>query len=350
MRSFDCLIVGQGIAGTAIAHTLKQNNRSFYVVDKGLANSSSSVAAGLVNPITGRRFVLSWKYPALRTYAESFYLQIESELEVDLIQPLEIIRSIHNMKEWNDWQSRSSDPLYQPFINEVFPTRDALRNFKSAFRNCVIRTGLQIDLAKLTKTYRSELIKSGLILEDSFRYDQMELVNDGIIYCGDIKASNIVFCEGYRATQNPFFSYLPFNPSKGEVLIVKTTEIDLKTAYKNKVFFIPLGDFKYWVGSYDRWKYKDEYPTLEGRHELIRRIESIMDSPYDIVRHKAAVRPTVKDRRPFIGRHDKYRMLWIFNGLGTKGALLAPYFANQLFEAIFHNKEPEPAVNIKRFS
>ena len=58
----DYLIIGQGLAGSLLAWELIQRRCSVVVVDNGNENASQ-IAAGLINPITGMRFV---KYYSLR--------------------------------------------------------------------------------------------------------------------------------------------------------------------------------------------------------------------------------------------------------------------------------------------
>ena len=57
----EFLIVGQGLAGTALAWELIWRGRDVLVVDAGEAVTSSKIAAGLVTPITGQRLALGWR-------------------------------------------------------------------------------------------------------------------------------------------------------------------------------------------------------------------------------------------------------------------------------------------------
>jgi len=68
-----------------------------------------------------------------------------------------------------------------------------------------------------------------------------------------------------------------------------------------------------------------------------------------VVMHKAGIRPTVKDRRPFLGAHPDHNNLYVFNGLGTKGVSLAPYFAKHLVDHMVDGVELMKEVSIGRF-
>ena len=64
---------------------------------------------------------------------------------------------------------------------------------------------------------------------------------------------------------------------------------------------------------------------------------------------RAGVRPTVRDRRPLIGIHPAFRNLAILNGLGTRGVMIAPTAAKQLFNHLEKNEQLDPVTDIKRF-
>src|SRR5687768_9443239 len=73
----DILIVGQGLAGTWLAWELERAGISFEVVDAGHGKAASSLAAGIINPITGRRFVKSWRIETLLPAAGVAYREME---------------------------------------------------------------------------------------------------------------------------------------------------------------------------------------------------------------------------------------------------------------------------------
>ena len=291
---------------------------------------------------------LSWNYPVLRSFAQTFYEDLGSYLGSSFIEHIDIIRSIHTTKEWNDWQNRITDPLYKPYIDHSEKTSQQLQRFNRTEQNCFIKSGLRVDLGGLISAFRAKSIDQEIFIEEKVQHDLFDIKESELVY-KDIVAEHVIFCEGSKGADNPFFDYLPFNPSKGEVLIIESDEINLQAAYKNKIFFVPMEVNRYWVGSYDRWKYVDEKLTQEGREELISRIKHACPLDFRIVEHKSAIRPTVKDRRPFLGSSPSHSNMWIFNGLGTKGSLLAPYYANQLASAIFNGQAIDAIVDIARF-
>src|SRR4051812_1175311 len=80
----DILIVGQGLAGTLLAWEFERAGISFAIANDGHASAASLVAAGLLNPITGRRLVESWRIDTLLPAARRVYRELEAALGVPL--------------------------------------------------------------------------------------------------------------------------------------------------------------------------------------------------------------------------------------------------------------------------
>ena len=73
MRKTEFLIVGQGISGTFLSWYLHKAGRSFIVIDNNDGSSSSRVAAGIINPVTGRRVVKTWMIDEIMPFAVNAY-------------------------------------------------------------------------------------------------------------------------------------------------------------------------------------------------------------------------------------------------------------------------------------
>lgn len=348
MKKIEYLIIGQGIAGLSFAFQLLKDNKTFMVVDAPQLKSSSSVAAGIVNPITGRRYVKSWMFDQLLEEANSFYEAVEELLDDSFYHRLPIVRSLFNHQEEQDWWLRRQDDSYVPYMmppmeKEAFP-----KGFKEVFAFAKVTGGGRVDLKKLTNVFKAYLGKKGQVINERIDYEDLEFVEGGFIW-KNISFDNVVCCEGAHVVHNPFFNDLPFNPSKGEVLTIKSSALDGKSIFKNRIFVVPDNPPYYWVGSQYSTSFKNDEPEEAARLFLEERLKELMDCPYEIVEHKAAVRPTVKDRKPFLGEHPDFKKLYLFNGLGTKGASLAPYFSKQLYAFITGEQDLMDEVNINRF-
>ena len=327
---------------------LIQEGQRILVIDQEQERIASKVAAGIINPITGRRYVKSWMIDQLLPLARDLFLDLEKELNISIYHPRSILRCLFNNREENDWLVRSGDPGYAKYMSDEAELGPYEQHTELAFSYGEVQHAAQVDLPLLIQRYRSFLLEKNKLLAANFDWDVLKIGEDSISYNG-IKAKGVIFCEGSRAVNNPYFSYLPFKLAKGEVLIIRIPEADFQKLLKHRVFIVPLSNGLYWIGASYEWQFEDDKPTPEGKSFLVERLNDILKVPFEIVTHTAALRPTVKDRRPFLGEHPEFSRLFIFNGLGTKGASLGPYWAKKMTQYLLKNTPLEESVDIKRF-
>ena len=117
----------------------------------------------------------------------------------------------------------------------------------------------------------------------------------------------------------------------------------------NSIYLIPLHNGLYWVGATFNFNDTSSNKTIEGYNLLVSKLNSLISVPYEIIEHKVGLRPVVKDRRPLLGRHPKYKNLILFNGLGTRGLMTAPLLSKWLYEHIINSKKLHNEISIDRF-
>lgn len=342
----DYIVVGSGLAGIAFAETLLKHNKSFIVFDNKSQNSSS-IAGGLYNPIILKRFSQVWNANAQLEIASEFYRAIEEKLKVQFDFKIPIYRKFFSVEEQNNWFTASDKPNLSPFlstniIHKQYSGIDAPFGYGE-----VLQTGY-VDTIGLLTNYQAYLKSLDLLISETFDYTEIKTFDDHIVY-KNIKAKCIVFAEGFGMHSNPFFNYLPLDGTKGELFIIRASDLDLDVIINTNVFILPLGDNLFKVGATYNWDDKTNMPTDEGKQELIDRINEILNCDFEIVEHFAGVRPTVKDRKPLLGTHPKYTNLHILNGLGTRGVMLAPTLAIDLYDFIENGKPLDKTIDIKRY-
>jgi glycine oxidase len=342
----DYIIVGSGLAGISFAEIAHKNNKSILVIDDK-SQISSRVAGGLYNPVILKRFSEVWKAEEQLVLMEDFYNQIEAKLQTKVNFKLPILRKFFSIEEQNNWFAASDKPLLAPFLSTKLIFKKYFGIDSPFDYGEVLSTGY-VDTSLLLDKYQNYLIENKLLLQESFQHDIL-VVNDDFIEYKDIKAKHIIFAEGFGLHSNPFFQDLPLDGTKGELFIIKAPELDLDVIVNTSVFILPLGDHLFKVGATYNWKDKTDEPTEEGKTELVERIQEIINCDFEIVSHFGGVRPTVKDRRPIIGTHDKYSPLHLLNGLGTRGVMLGPAMAKDLFDYIENKKPLDPTIDIQRF-
>jgi glycine/D-amino acid oxidase-like deaminating enzyme len=341
----DYLIVGQGIAGTVLAYTLIKKGCSVTVLSDEDENRASLVAAGLYNPVTGKRMAKTWKAAELFPFMESFYKEFEKEFNCTVLFPKPIYKPFSSVEEQNTWLSAHEGDA---FVNTELPKDKYEHYLNTPFGGFETKHSGHLDVPQLISIFRDFLKKKNQFLEEKFDAKKLKTSESGIEY-GAITARKIIFCEGMKATHNPLFSWLPFVPSKGEVLKVQIENFTEEVAFNKQVFIIPLGNDLFRVGSTYYWEFESNQPTEKGKAELAEKLTQMIKMPFQITDQKAGIRPSVKDRKPILGYHPENKSIGIFNGLGTKGVSLAPFFAEAFSELLLNNKQLDKEVNIERF-
>ena len=342
----DFIVIGSGIAGISFCEQLRAHHKTFVVFDDQ-SQQSSTVAGGLYNPVVLKRFTPVWKSKEQLQLAVPMYHGLEQEFDIKLDYKIPVLRKFSSLEEQNDWFSASDKPNLSEYLS-VNLIKNTNRYIEASFGfGEVLQTG-RIDVKALMDGYKAMLLKDDRFYEAKFNYDKLEVANDELIY-GDILAKHIVFTEGFGINKNPFFKDLPLLGTKGELLTIHAPHLKIDFVLKGPVFLIPIGDDNYIVGATYNWEDRTHEVTLKGKEELLAKLNTMITCSYKVVNQMAGIRPTVKDRRPLVGRHAVYKNVYVLNGLGTRGVMIGPYVAKQLFDFIEFGMPLEAEIDIKRF-
>lgn len=343
----DYLIVGLGLAGISFCEVLERNKKSFKVISDD-SQTSSVVAGGLYNPVTLKRFTLAWNAKEQLDLAIPFYSELEKKLNIQLDYKIPILRRFASINEQNLWFEASDKPNLGLFVAPKILTNHNPNIEATYGYGEVMHTG-RIDTAVLLLHYGKYLRDKDVLLRETFDFKALTL-KDGYVEYGGIKAKNIVFATGFGIKNNPYFNYLPLNGTKGELLTIKAPALKEERVIKSSVFIIPLGSDMYRVGATYKWKDKSNTPTEECKQELLQKLNTFLKCPYEVVDHVAGIRPTVSDRKPLVGRHPEHENMYLLNGLGSRGVMIAPMASMQLY-ALIENKEAiVPEMDLCRFT
>ena len=342
----DYIIVGLGLAGLAFVEELIQANKSFIVFEDN-SQTSSLVAGGVYNPVILKRFSPVWNAKEQLAIALPFYEHLEKKFNTTLDQKFVIKKAFKSTEDQNNWFAAFDKPTVAPFLEDNLDENTYSGLVGSHYFGNV-KEGGRIDTHKLVETYRHYLKKNHWIRFEKFYHNDLLFEGDLVTY-NKLKASKIVFCEGFGVKQNPYFNHLPLEEVKGEILTIYAPKLEIKFLLKSTLFVLPLGNHHYKVGATFNHKDKTSIPSIEGKEELVDKLKKVITVPYEIIDQSAGIRPAVKDRRPLVGVHHKHPQLAILNGLGTRGVMIAPTVAKNLFQHIEYGKELDSAIDIKRF-
>jgi len=343
----DYIIVGLGLAGISFCEQLEKNGKSFIVISDD-SEQASLVAGGLYNPVILKRFTLAWKADVQMGQALPFYAKLEQKLGVKLDFKVPVYRRFASIEEQNDWFEASDKIRLKDFLKPKIVKNTNPQIYAPFGMGEVLHTG-RVDTKRLIETYASYLTGKNCYKKETFDFNRLTL-DKGYVKYQNIKAKNIVFAEGYGLKRNTYFQYLPLNGTKGELLTIKAPSLKENSVIKSSVFIIPLDNDYYRVGATYKWKDKTSIPTAASREELLEKLHTFLKSDYKVVDHVAGIRPTVADRRPLVGRHPQHKNLFVLNGFGSRGVLIAPYASKQLYQLIENNRDLDPDMDIARFS
>ncbi len=343
----EVLIIGQGISGTWLSYWLGQMGVGVTVIDELSPFTSTRVASGVINPVTGRQVATTWMAEELLPFAEMHYSKIGEVLGTNVIRNCGIIAFPPSEQMLEAYQQK----IFQgsPFVHQVNAPESFRAYFRFMFGAVHISPAYWIDLQTLLTGWRKNLLKEGRLIGQRFDEQLLHVHEDRILY-EHIKADYVFFCDGIQTASSRFWRGLPFSFNKGEALLVDIPEIPHGQIYKFGIStLVPWHDGKWWVGStYDN-RFTDNQPTAVFREKTEQFLQLTLNLPFTVEDQMAAIRPATVERRPFAGMHPKYKRVGILGGLGTKGVSLAPWLAKQMAEHIMFGKNIEPAADIQRF-
>lgn len=338
------LIVGAGLSGVLVSFHLIQKGAKVTLVDKGV-NHSSAIAAGMINPLVFRHMTKGWRVDDCIPYLHEFYPELEKVTGASFFHPIQIRRMFSSERGRDLWLKKQLREDFAPYMHEITKEDDAYDQVKNDFGSARLKQAAYVDTAVFLSEMKKWIAENAEFFEKDFDYHLLQ----GTKYEG-VNYDHIIFCEGYLGVHNPWFGYLPLNQTKGETLNIESTAIPQDESVNRKCFILPLGNHQFKVGSTYVWHTATTNPTEEGKNEILQKMSYLTDAPLKVVGHAAGVRPTVDDRRPLIGTHADHPNYHIFNGLGTKGYLLAPLLSNEFVDYLVDGQELLAEVDIRRFA
>lgn len=345
MSHYDLFILGGGLAGFLLAHRLEQAGKSFLIFDDEYENSSSRIAAGIIHPITGRRIVKSWKADEFIPVAFETYLALETELNTKFFTPFHILELIDDTFTFNQWMERSSEEGFQNYFAERRSLPQGLREFK---HHVEIKNSGQLNTVKFLSDMKDKWKSKSQFITKKVNEKDIQFLDDKVSI-ENFSAREIVFCSGAASAQSKLWSYLPWKLAKGEILDLEIENLSGENIYNATNWLFPSGENVFRAGSTYQWDHLDDVPTTQARQQIETGIQKMLAVNYKVIAHRAGIRPSVKDRKPFLGRHPQIKNAIIFNGLGAKGVMMAPLLSKQLANYLIHENPLMEETNICKY-
>jgi glycine/D-amino acid oxidase-like deaminating enzyme len=321
------LIVGGGLSGISVASALLDRAYPFFVFDKPLSGCSSAVAAGIINPIVFKRLSISWGWEDFFSFACAFYQKWEQETGQFFFSNARVRRQMPDVVEIQQWdRKRAESELHRRLLSEITKVNESFIIKPRSSSEAFVEGAALLDVPKFLNAARILLRQKGKWHETYFDYSELKRQSDGTWLYGGVVYKAVVFCEGYRVINNPFFPDHEIIPCKGEVLHYENPGLPEHEIQYRKINLVPYGDLMLAGSNYHNHDISDG-PDADGVAELISLTEDCFYESPVLKEVRWGIRPTTLNRRPRIRCHPSLSGLWMFNGMGSKGALSAPWLA-----------------------
>lgn len=329
MKKIDYIIVGMGIGGLCLSQQLRLQGKTFVTIDSGIPGATLK-SGGVFNPTVLKRFTAAWHAFEFFPFAKAFYRQLAAELNNEFILDTPILRVFSSVEEQNNWSVASDKVNLREFLSSE-QISNSNHSIIAPLGFGKVQGTARINVPLLFSSFRELLQNENAYREEEFNYKSIKL-EGGNVYYKDLCAPHLIFSEGPQAVDNPFFPKEAILPNKGEYLLIHAPELHLEDMLKGPLYVIPIGNSNYKVGAtYDRF-HSDENPTEAAREEMESKLKKMINCPFEVIDHSAGIRPTTKDRKPLIGSYDTHPAISFFNGLGSRGFLMAPMLAKILVD------------------
>jgi glycine/D-amino acid oxidase-like deaminating enzyme len=337
----DVVIVGHGIAGASLAWEFLLRGHQPLVIDRLESTTSSLVAAGIVTPITGQRVALGWRIADFWPVAAAFYHATAALLGTNFFHRLPHVRLLSSADEARRWAEKQHDPAFKEWL--VSPAPDPLLP-----HGIIPSPGFAMHSGWLDAPNWLAASRDFLRARNALLHAEAGPVTPNPngpatlqTSAGPITARHIVFCQGHEASSHPLFSWLRWKSAKGEILDLNIPNLPSDRILNRGIWLLPLGGNRFRTGSGYAWDDFSSTPTPAARAAIESKLQNLLQLPYTVTGHSAAVRPIIRESRAVIGRHPSHPAIAFFNGLGSKGVLHAPWYARQLADCLLHNSPVE---------
>jgi glycine/D-amino acid oxidase-like deaminating enzyme len=348
MKQVDFVILGFGIAGAIIARELIQRGKRVLVIDSA-QNTATAIAGGTIHPTVLRYYTKVWRGDEFWPVAKSHYRDWSEELSVPLITSEGLIRVFDSLDELRLWNKRREQDFWAQYLSPLS------LDHSSAFPAIIapFALGLSDDFLRfnpklLLDKYRQMLTEHGQYIQSALSFHSSTELYGAINQLG-YNTHGVILAQGHQQDFWPGMSQgNPIKAKKGQYLIIECPGLKISRVVKSKFFLIPLGDNRYQVGAtYARDK--DNNAQEDSLERVKADLDRLLAHPYKVVDCWTGTRPGTQDRKPILGALSPQDNLYVFNGLNSRGLLMAPLLGQWLANYILDDTEFPKEVSISRF-
>jgi len=329
MTEAEFLILGRGLAGTCLALRLAMQGRSFRILASSQTNSASLKAAGLMNPVTGRRMALTWNFAEVWHEAVNFYAEAYLLLTGkpgSFLQKRKIKKALHSTEEMNFLEAKSAWAGFGNLV-KIMPANPESSIHQQQCGWAEIDAGHRLDVPVFLSLALEYFQQKNQVIETEFFPEMLHPSEAG----WEIDGKNYAFVISCLGLGCPWIGP-DLWAVKGQLFVLKGLPSWGSEVRKTEHFLIPLDEKQVLAGSTYEREFDHLLPDDQGLELILDGLKPEVKAKLQVETSWAGLRPTSKDRRPII--QNILPQLYAVNGLGTKGVSLAPFAAGELLSML----------------
>jgi glycine oxidase len=315
------------------------------VIDEPRMSRASRVGAGIINPISGKRYSSIWNRDEILPLAMRLYAALEQKFGEQFIREVPTLRLFGSEEERTFWQAKRA------------PTQE----FASLIEQNQIPSGVQslfggleysswhVDTEDVVERLRTWLVSNDALFEDFFDEQSCSFSSNDVQY-KHLSAKKIVFCNGWKAHKSLLWGELPLSPAKGELLTVALEGASLRTLLVQGIFLLPLPNGNVRIGATYEWDDLNEDTSEAVQIQLLQAAQALFPATMHVLHHQAGIRPAARDSKPILGLHPQRVNCAVVNGFGAKGAVYAPFAAECILACLEEGTAIPHGISLLRFA
>lgn len=360
MKTFDIIIVGAGINGCSLAYALKNKGQKVLVLEKeDIASGGSGAAGAFINPKISKSGPLKELIEKAYLFSLPFYEEHFAEFTTSA--PLLHIAKYEDDNDKVEYFNKHTSLEVQETPSELSSMlSEHAKSFCSTYIN------------------RSAIVEAKPVCEAMLKdvsYEKVDVVEpeykDSFWYIQDYRAKKLILCAGgeEEVVKEPYIKLRRIYGQRCEVrsdtLMPASIHHELSVSVTKKNGCIAIGASHYLDKDKMPSKKEGEAELLalaqksvnlknvsivdsfvgmrSGSNDYLPLLGSIVDSRKSIINYPELLKGSTEPELSF------YPELYMINGAGGYGFVLAPYLSHLLTEYLVDDKELPTFLEPKRF-
>lgn len=366
MHIYDTAIIGAGINGCCTAHFLSQAGSDVVLVDQeGVAAGGSGAAGAFISP----KFTKGGRLKELLEEAYLFSLAFYTAHFPEHIQKAKLLQ-IANSQENEARLNAFKETTTLKFSEDRSEIEPLLTPYAKQFASLVLEEGGVVD---------AQAMCAALAEGIAFHHEKVSSLHysEGVWQVGEVRAKRVVLATGsYDFVVN--IPYLELRRVWGHRIDVKTTTQVPYSIHHHLSISPSSSDGVVAIGATHNLHFnpfgESGYDFAEGRKELLEKaLKSVKLENVEVIKDYVGLRSGSNDYLPIVGNvvdagktmnddfnpfavkkmdardFTYYPELYMVNGSGGYGFVLAPYLAKQLSGHILRKSDFEQDLVPSRF-